>query len=422
MKILIKSATVVDRNSPLDGKKRDILIRDGVIEKIAHSITETDKDTDLLKLKNLHVSRGWFDPSVSFGEPGYEDRETLENGAYMAASSGYCDLLLNPNSHPVPDSSGQIRFLIDKTAWEACRVHPLGTITRGKKGEELAELFDMHRHGAVAFTEDQNYLSDSHLMQLALQYATLFGGCIVSFPLEGHLAKRGMVHEGPVAVNMGLKGIPSMAEELAIARDIRLQEYTGGKLHLSLISAEASVKLLAEAKKRGRDISAAVSIDHLLFTEDDLAGFDQNLKILPPLRSKRDRKILRDALVAGTIDMVTSDHRPLTREEKEVEFSRSQYGSIGLETSLAALLTVFDLSTAIDLLTRGKDRFGIPDLPLEEGAEASLSLFDPEKTFVYSGQWQLSSARNSPFLGKEVRGAAYGIISNGQVVLRPGHH
>ncbi len=419
MNILIKSATIVDPGGPLHEKKRDILIRNGIIEKIAASISPESKQISELNLKNLHVSRGWFDSSVSFGEPGYEDRETLSGGLRMAAYSGYCDLVLNPSNSPLPDTSGDIRFLLDKTSDSACRIHPLGTLTKGAEGMVLAELYDMHNHGACGFSEDQKYLENSHLLQLALEYTRLFKGCVVTFPLENHLASRGVIHEGSVSARMGLKGIPSLAEELAVIRDLRIQEYTGGKLHLALISAEGSVKLLQEAKRKGRDISSAVSIHHLYFTDEDLLGFDNNLKLLPPLRSKKDRKALREAVLNRTIDMVTSDHRPLTLEEKEVEFNNSYYGSTGLETAYAVLQEIFGRDSAIELLTRGRDRFGIQDPYIAKGQPAALSLFNPDATFHHLVSNMLGKSKNSPYLGRKFKGRPYGIISNNRMMIRP---
>lgn len=419
LSVLIKSATIVDPESEYHGKKRDILIVDGKIDKIGSSLKTEGSDLKVLKLKNLHVSKGWFDCSVSFGEPGFEDRETLEGGLSVAACSGYCDLIYNTSTLPVPDGSGGIRFLLDRAKHSACRLHPLGSITRKSKGEELAELFDMHRHGAIGFSEDQMHLGNTHLFQLALEYSTLFDGCIFSFPLEQHLSSRGSVNEGSVSVRMGVKGIPVEAEEIAVQRDLRMLDYTGGKLHFSLVSCEGSVRLLADAKKKGKNVSSAVSIDHLYFTEEDIREFDNNLKILPPIRTKKDQKALRDALKDGIIDLVTSDHRPLSREEKEVEFGRSHYGSIGLENAFSVLQDVYDRDTAIRLLTRGKSRFGVDDIPISTGYPARLSLFDPDKVYRYNETSILGKARNSPYLGKELKGQSYGIYSNGQLVLRP---
>lgn len=417
--ILIKSAVIVDPAGPLHEKKRDILIREGKIEKIAASISQKNKETPELSLKNLHISRGWFDSSVSFGEPGYEDRETLSGGLRMAAYSGYCDLVLNPSNIPLPDTSGAIRFLLDKTADSACRIHPLGTLTRGAEGIALAELYDMHTHGACGFSEDQKFLENSHLLQLALEYTRLFKGCVVTFPLENHLASRGMIHEGSVSARLGLKGIPALAEELAVIRDLRIQDYTGGKLHLALVSTEGSVKLLQEAKRKGKDISSAVSVDHLYFTDEDLLGFDNNLKILPPLRSKKDRKALREAVLNKTIDMVTSDHRPLTSEEKEVEFNRCYYGSTGLETAYSVLQEIFGRDQTIELLTRGRERFGVHSPEIAEGEPACLSLFNPDIEYKHLVSSQFGRSKNSPYLGRQLKGRPYGIVSNNRMLIRP---
>ncbi|MDX1766903.1 MAG: dihydroorotase, partial [Arenibacter troitsensis] len=267
MNILLKSAKIVaPNNKELHLKKRDILIKNGVIEDIAANLDVQGK-TKPIQLKNLHVSLGWFDSSVSFGEPGYEERETIENGLYTAAKSGFTDIVLNPNTNPLPDSSSDIVFLKNASKNAATTLHALGTLTVKSEGESLAELYDMKTAGAVGFYDYKLPLRNSNLLKIALQYAHNFNGLVHSFPMDLQIAGKGIVNEGEVSTRLGLKGIPNLAEELNIVRDLFILEYTGGKLHIPTISTANSVKLIAEAKKKGMDVSCSVAVHNLCFTD-----------------------------------------------------------------------------------------------------------------------------------------------------------
>lgn len=417
MNVLIKSAVVVDpTNKKLHQKKRDILIKAGVIEKIAARIDNT-RGLKVIDRPNLHVSRGWFDSSVSFGEPGFEERETISHGLEVAAKSGYTDIVLNSNTHPVPDSSGDISFLLNRQADSATRLYPLGTLTVRSEGDELAELYDMKNTGAVGFYDYKRPLSNANLLKLALQYSQVFHGLILSFPMDRQIAGVGIVNEGKVSTALGLKGIPALAEELQIARDLYILEYTEGSLHIPTISTARSVQLIAEAKKKGLDVSCSVAIHNLWLTDEVLEGFNSNTKVLPPLRNQKDLKALRRALKDGIIDFVTSDHTPLDIELKRIEFDNASYGTIGLETSFGILNQVYDTATAIEILTRGRSRFNISDSVIEVGEEARLSLFNPQLMSVFSKGEIRSTSHNSLFLGEQMKGKVYGICSNGQLKI-----
>ncbi len=416
MNVLLKSAIIVDEtNQKLHQKKRDILIRDGRIERIAARIENPGK-VKIIDLPNLHVSRGWFDSSVSFGEPGYEERETIENGLQIAAKSGFTDIILNPNTHPVPDSSGDIVFLKNQGAGHATSLHPLGTITVKSKGEELAELFDMKNAGAVGYYDYKRPVENSNLLKIALQYTQVFKGLVLSFPLDNQIAGKGIVNEGHVSTTLGLKGIPGLAEELQIARDLFILEYSGGALHIPTLSTAKSVRLIAEAKKKGLNISCSVAVHNLWFTDEILENFDSNTKVLPPLRSREDIALLRKALKDGIIDMVTSDHTPIDIEGKRVEFDNADYGTIGLETSFGILNQIFDTSTAIELLTRGRERFKLAVPQITVGQEAILTLFDPDHEAVFTEDHIASTSKNSMFIGQSLKGRVYGIYANNQLV------
>lgn len=416
MNIVLKSAKIVaPSNKELHLKKRDIFIRNGIIEDIAANLDVQEK-TKVVQLKNLHVSPGWFDSGVSFGEPGYEERETIENGLYTAARSGFTDIVLNPNTHPLPDSSSDIVFLRNASKNAATALHALGTLTVGSDGESLAELYDMKSAGAVGFYDYKLPLGNSNLLKIALQYAHNFNGLVHSFPMDLQIAGKGIVNEGRESTKLGLKGIPNLAEELNIVRDLFILEYTGGKLHIPTISTANSVKLIAEAKKKGLDVSCSVAVHNLCFTDETLAEFDSHYKLMPPLRTQPDRKALIKGLKDGTIDFVTTDHRPMDIEHKRVEFDNASDGTIGLESAFGMLHRIFDLDTTISLLTKGRERYGLETPGLKVGKKAVLTLFDPHHEYTFEEQHILSSSKNSCFLGSKLKGKVYGIVANNQII------
>ncbi|MGB5237364.1 MAG: dihydroorotase [Flavobacteriaceae bacterium] len=417
MNVLIKSAVVVDHtNKKLDQKKRDILIKGGKIEKIAASI-ENVRGIKIVEQPNLHVSVGWFDSSVSFGEPGYEERETIANGLAVAASSGFTDIVLNSNTYPVPDSSGDIAFLTNRFEEGPSRLYPLGALTIKSEGKELAELYDMKNTGAVGFYDFKKPMENANLLKLALQYSQVFNGLILSFPMDLQIAGVGIVNEGKISTALGLKGIPALAEELQIARDLFILEYTGGSLHIPTISTARSVQLIAEAKKKGLDVSCSTAIHNLWFTDEILEGFESNTKVMPPLRNHKDLKSLRRALKDGIIDFVTSDHTPLDIELKRVEFDNAAYGSIGLETAFGILNQIYDTPTTIEILTRGRHRFGVPETAISEGKTANITFFDPEITAAPGMKDIKSTSKNSIFLNEMLKGKIYGVYAHGHLKL-----
>jgi dihydroorotase len=417
MNILLKSAKIVcPENRELHSKKRDILIKKGIIEKIGASV-EAPANVKTVEKANLHVSLGWFDSSVCFGEPGYEERETIANGLLTAGKSGFTDVVLNPNTYPVPDTSSDVVFLKERGLGKSTKLHPMGTLTKNADGIDLAELYDMKNAGAVAFYDFKRQISNPNLLKIALLYAQNFDGLVYSFPQNGNIKGKGVAHEGEVSTKLGLKGIPALAEELQIARDLFILEYAGGKLHIPTISTAGSVKLIAEAKKKGLDVSCSVAIHNLFYSDETLVGFDTNFKVSPPLRTKSDSKALIKGLKNGAIDFVTSDHVPMDVEHKRVEFDNAKNGSLGLESAFGALNTLFDLDETVKLLTNGRYRYQIESPKLEEGAKACLTLFNPEGEYVFEAKDILSTSKNSMFVGASLKGKVYGIIHNDLTTL-----
>ncbi|WP_179353681.1 dihydroorotase [Winogradskyella vidalii] len=417
MNALIKSATIVDSKSDFHNETVDILIEKGHISKISKRIANPNNYQEI-KLENLHVSQGWFDSSVSFGEPGYEERETIPNGLKTAAYSGFTSVALNANSNPVIDSYADITFVKSKANNHAVSLYPIGALTQLSESEDLAELFDMSNAGAVAFYDYQKPISNPNLMKIALQYASNFNGLVCSFPQESRISGLGVANEHINSTKLGLKGNPALAEELQVARDLFLLEYTEGKLHIPTISTAKSVELIRAAKAKKLNVTCSVAIHNLMFTDAVLPEFDTNYKVLPPLRIQSDCDALIEGLKDGTIDMVTSDHNPIDIEHKKIEFDYAKYGTIGLESAFGALQNNFTTKKTISLLTQGKSRFGVKESTINEGEMADLTLFNPDATYEFSTSHITSRSKNSMFLGSKLKGKTYGIIANDKMLIK----
>ena len=417
MNVLLRSARIIDPQSAHNGHVRDILIEKGVITSIARKI-DLPKGSKEIKLKNLHVSIGWFDSSVSFGEPGFEERETIENGLKAAARSGFTKVAVNANTNPVIDNKSQVEFLIQKGADSPVRLYPIGNLTQGGKGVELAEMYDMQSSGAIAFCDYGRGISNANLLKIALLYAQNFDGLIMSFPQDISIGTHGFVNESEETTRLGLNSVPNLSEDLQIARDLYLLEYTGGKLHIPTISTAGAVKLIREAKRKGLDVSCSVAAHHLFLTDREIASFDTNYKVNPPLRTDKDVKALVKGVADGTIDMIVSDHNPIDVENKKVEFENGMYGTTGLESLFGSVSTALPLETVVKCLTENPlKRFGIAPTRIEEGEVADLSLFDPEPEYVFAEDHILSKSKNSAFIGKKLKGKTFGIYAEKELVL-----
>ena len=416
MKIIIRSAKIIDSKSPFHNQTVDLLIADGLIEKIGTSILDIDDSTEV-KLDNLHISQGWFDSSVSFGEPGYEDRETIANGLNIAAKSGFTGVALQPNSFPVIDNQSQVNFVKNKANVFATELFPIGALTKASEGKDMAELFDMKKAGAIAFGDYNKSIDNANLLKIALQYVQDFDGLVITYSQDPNIKGNGVANEGIVSTKLGLKGIPNLAEELQISRNLSLLEYTGGKLHIPTISTAKSVELIKEAKAKGLNITCSVAVHHLVLTDEKLEGFDTRFKVTPPLRTEADRQALINGIKDGTIDIITSDHNPIDIEFKKMEFDTAKNGTIGLESAFGALLTVLPLETIIDKLTSGRKLFGIENHTIAEGSKANFTFFTPEGNSTFTKENILSKSKNSAFLGTETKGSVYGILNQNQLVI-----
>ncbi len=414
--VLIKQATIQDQNSSFHNQTVDIKIENGSITEIAKNLAVPEGAT-VVEKENLHVSPGWFDTSVSLGEPGYEDRETIAHGLQVAAKSGFTAIALQPHSSPVIDNQAQVKFVLERAKEQATSLFPIGALTKNSEGHDLAELFDMKNAGAIAFGDYNKAIQDANIQKIALQYVQDFDGLVISYCQDNSLKGKGIVNEGITSTRLGLKGIPTLAEELHIARNLFLLEYTGGKVHIPTISTQKSIALIKEAKAKGLQVTCSVAVHHLVLNEEVLTGFDSRYKVAPPLRDEVTRKALIAAVLDNTIDCITSDHNPLDIEHKKLEFDMAKDGTIGLESAFGALLTVLPLEVVLEKLTAGKKIFGLPKQAIEINTTAELSFFTPTGESTFTKENILSKSKNSAFLGQKVKGKAYGIYNNGKLII-----
>ncbi|MGV6844598.1 MAG: dihydroorotase, partial [Lutibacter sp.] len=325
---------------------------------------------------------------------------------------------VQPNTQPVTDHKAGIDFLINASKKTATKIYPFGAFSKNSEGKDLAELFDMQNSGAIAFTDYNKNIANGNLLKIGLQYVQNFEGLICSFPEDLNITTNGLVNEGINSTKLGLKGIPALAEELQIQRDLAILKYTGGKLHIPTISTATSVNLIKKAKKDGLQVSCSVAAHHLFLTDDELKSFDTNTKLLPPLRTAKDKRALINGVKNGTIDLVTSDHNPIDIEHKKVEYQQAKFGTIGLESLFGAANKVIPLDILIGCLTtHANEVFGVPKNEIKEGEKANITLFNPNKEYVFKEKNILSTSKNSVFLNKKLKGKVYGIYANNQLKI-----
>ncbi len=425
--LLLAGGRIVDPSQGMDAVG-DVVLRDGKVDHVGGTI---DRGTlgdgiEVVDCGELVVSPGFVDVHCHLREPGREDVETIATGARAAAVGGFTAICAMPNTDPVTDNQAAVGFILRQGQLAAAaRVHPIGAISVGQKGESLAEIGEMIGAGAVAVSDDGKPVVSAQLMRSALEYARTFGVPVADHCEEPTLAKGGAMNEGIVSARLGLKGIPSEAEEIMVIRDILLARRTGGHVHLCHMSTKGSVELIRWGKERGINVTAEVCPHHLSLTEASVEGYDTNAKMNPPLRTEADVEALREAVRDGTIDVVATDHAPHHYDEKEREFADAPNGIVGLETALAVVNTwlvetgIIDLPALVDKMAVAPARiFGLPGGTLRRGAEADVTVFDPGAEWVVDPSRFRSKGRNTPYAGRTLRGRAVCTVVAGTIVHR----
>lgn len=416
MNIILKTAKVIDPASPFHNQTVDIQIENGVITNIANQID--NNEFEQVKYDNLHISQGWFDSSVCLGEPGFEERENIAHGLEVAAKSGFTQIAVEPNTHPIVDSQSIVSFIKQKAFGQTTELFPIGALTMKSEGNDLAELFDMKNAGAIAFGDYKKSIQNANVLKIALQYVQDFDGLVIAFSQDNSIKGKGVTNEGVESTKLGLKGIPTLAEEVQIARNLFLLEYTGGKIHFPTISTAKSVELIKEAKLKGLNVTCSTAVHLLTMTDEKLNDFDTRFKVLPPLRDEANRQALINGVLDGTIDCITSEHNPLDIEHKKLEFNSASNGTIGLESAFAALNTVLPIEVVIAKLTAARTIFKIEEQPIAVGNKVNLTLFNPKKEYIFTKEDILSKSKNSAFLNHAMNGEVYGVINGDRKTLK----
>lgn len=398
---------------------QDLLIKDGLIAQ-AEAV---DASTQVIDLSNAHVSIGWMDVGVYVGEPGFEHRENLDSVAKAAQLGGFTAIASMPNTHPAVHSKSEVAFIQNRTARSGVQFFPIGAISHDCAGKDLAELYDMHATGAVAFSDGANAVQDAGLLLRALQYSTAFNGLIINHPHHKNIAGGGQMHEGVVSTSLGLKGIPSLAENLMVQRDLSLLEYAGpeARLHLHLISTAQSVEMVRAAKAAGLRVTASVAIANLCLTDEALAmeegasPFDTHLKVMPPLRSRSDADALIAGVLDGTIDMICSNHTPWDEESKNLEYTYAEFGMTALETTYSFYQMYLSDRLPLDrwvdaVAVQPRKVLGLPIPEITTGHKAELTIFMPDAEWTCTADQLASLSKNTPLLNKPLKGKVWGVI------------
>ncbi|MFD2968688.1 dihydroorotase [Sphingobacterium bambusae] len=416
--ILISSAKLVSPHHPLDGEVVDILIEKGLVSKVSSKVELNDQKAVVIDGSGCVVSAGFFDLHANFGEPGLETKEDIVTGTRAAAAGGYTAVAVYPNTNPPLHSRSEVALVVNAAKGSAVDVHPIGAISKKREGKELAEIYDMQTVGAIAFSDGNHAVQQAGLMSRALLYSKGIDALIISFAEDDSVAGGNQMNEGEVSTYLGMKGKPNLAESLMVSRDLFLAEYNDAPIHFTCISTAESVELIKNAKKKGIRVTCDVAAHNLVFSDEEVQGFDSNYKVNPPLRTKKDIDALLQGLSDGTIDAVVSQHTPHEVEFKNVEFQIAKDGIIGLQTTLPLLVRAgLDAEAIVQKLAIApREIVGQPVPALTSGSAANLVLFSVDEQWTFDAQSNRSKSSNSPLLCAELRGKVKAIINNGLLV------
>lgn len=415
--LLLKSVKIIDKNSPFHLQIKDVSLKNGLIT----SITDPQESTEANQVfhqENACLSVGWFDMRAVVPAIGLEYKEDIDSASEAAMSGGFTEIAVLPVSQPVIQTKEAIHFILRHSETRLCSFYPMAAASIDAKGEEMTEMLDLHTASAIAFSDGLLPTTNTSLIIKTLQYLSQFDGLFINMPDEKNLSKHGMMHEGINSTLLGMKGIPSLAEEMGIIRDLKLLSYAGGKIHFSGISCAESVQLIRNAKQQGLPVTADIAAHQLAFTDEDLKDFDTNLKVKPPFRTQKDIKALIKGLLDDTIDAIVSDHQPQDEESKCLEFDQAEFGIIGLETAFAVANTFgkeISLEKLIEKFTTNPRKIlKVRQPQIAVGEIANLTLFSPEESWEYKFKDIRSKSKNSPFIGKTLKGRVLGVFNKGK--------
>ena len=412
MKILIQGPEILDANSPYHKKEKNILINNGRIVEIGDKNYSADK---VIGGDGMKLSVGWFDLGTFIGDPGLEHKEDIESASKAAAAGGFTGIAVLPNTTPCVQTKNEVSYLIKGNDTQLVQIHALAAVTKSNKGEELTEMIDLHEAGAVAFTDGLKPIWHTDILLKSLQYLQKFNGLLIDHPEDIWLNLFGQMHEGVNSTRLGLKGMPRIAEDIAVNRNLELLAYAGGRLHFSRLSSGRAVELIRLGKKK-LNVSCDIAVYQPLFDDTVLHDFNTNYKVNPPLREKQDNDALIKGLKDGTIDVLISGHTPHEEESKNLEFDIADFGMTNLQTFASNLVTLsqaIDIEVLIEKITTNPRRLlglDIPKIDVEE--KANLTLFDPNKVWTFDEKVNLSKSRNSPWINKEIKGKAVAVFNN----------
>ncbi|MEI2273983.1 dihydroorotase [Sphingobacterium sp. ML3W] len=416
--LLITSVKVILPGNEYHQQTVDVFIEKGKIAQIGNTIKVADKNVETIDGTGKVLSPGFFDLHANFGEPGLETKEDIRTGTAAAAAGGFTAVAVMPNTEPAIQSRSEVALVVNAAKGNIVDVHPIGAISKKREGKEMAELYDMKQNGAVAFSDGNKSVQQAGLMSRALLYAKGFEGLIFSHAEDESMAGGNKMNEGTMSTYLGMKGIPNLAESLMVSRDLYLAEYTEAPIHFASISTPEAVDLIKKAKAKGLRVTCDVAAHQLVFTDEDIVGFDSNYKVSPPLRTKADAKALIKGIKDGVIDAVVSQHTPQEIEYKNVEFHIAKNGIIGLQTVLPLLVRagLNEEQIVNSLAVRPRQILGLAIPQIKEGAIANLVLFDLAKSWNFDEKTNRSKSKNSPLFGQTLKGAVELVINNNQII------
>ena len=412
MNVLIKSVEILDTRSKFHKKIVNVHLKNGVIEYVGK---EEPGSESVIDAKGMKLSPGWMDFRANFNDPGLEYKEDLDSGRKTAMAGGFTDVLLSPNTSPVVESKNEVKYLVRDNAYELVQLHVTAAVTKGIKGTDFTDIIDLHHAGAVAFSDGEVPLYNSDILVKTLEYLQKINGLLINKAEDKNLSLFGQMHEGIYSTNLGMKGIPSLAEEMMVIRDLKLLDYVGGRLHFSGVSTKESVTLIREAKSKGLNVSCDVAVHQLVFEDKDLVDFDTNHKVSPPYRSAEDKKALVEGLTDGTIDIICSSHSPQDIESKRLEFDLAENGVITLQTLYPILNSLGEISEELFLekiVYNPRKLLNLGLSTIQEGSKACLTLFSPEELWTLNDTTNYSKSDNSPFYKQELKGRVKAVFNN----------